>query len=336
MTTDLAERRRGRLMTMFLAAAGLILVAAVTLGIESRSSRSDGVGGLVVPGLSETIDGAQRITVTSAEATYRIERTARGWAMRDRDDYPVLQSRLDQLAQGLEQLRYVRRMTSDASKHERLGVTDPREGGRGVLLTIEDGRGALLVNLILGVETSGTYARAPDDAQTWSVRGELAPLRDVATWMDLRPLELGPEQLARVEISPAEGRGYVLSRDSAEAAWGFASPTLGIPPGVDLNATAEALTGLEPVDVRTAPAISGAVRARVRALTFEGVALVGELIESDGRLWLKLVAQAAGPEQEQAALAINNRSAGWAYALSDDGVAALAPPLASLLPSGDQ
>jgi hypothetical protein len=336
MTTEIAERRRRQLLTMFLAAVGLVLITAVTLGIESRSLRSDGVGGFVVPGLAETIGGAQRITVISAEATYRIERTARGWAMRDRDDYPVLQSRLDQLTQGVEQLRFVRRMTGDASKHERLGVTDPREGGRGILLTIEDGRGALLVNLILGVETGGAYVRAPDEAQTWSVQGDLAPLRDVTAWMDLRPLELGPELLARVEIAPAEGRGYVLARDSAEAAWSLALPALGIPSGADFTATAEALTALQPVDVRSAPAITGPLRGRLRVLTFEGVALEGELIESDGGIWLKLVAQATAPEQEQSALAINNRSAGWAYALSDDAAVGLAPPLASLLSNNDQ
>jgi hypothetical protein len=336
MTTDLAERRRGRVLTLFLAAAALVVVAAVTLGIEYRSANSDAVGGFVVPGLADTVENAQRITVTSADATYRIERTARGWAMRDRDDYPVLQSRLEQLTQGLEQLRYVRRMTNDASKHERLGVTDPREGGRGILLNIEDGRGALLVNLILGVETSGTYVRAPDDAQTWSVRGDLAPLRDVAAWMDLRPLELGPEQLMRVEVSPAEGRAYILARDSAEAPWSLVAPALGAPDGADLAAAAEHLTRLTPVDVRTAPAINGPVRARVRAFTADGVVIDGEITDADGRLWLKLVARAGAPEQEQAALAVNNRSAAWAYALSETDAAALAPPLASVLPSTGQ
>jgi hypothetical protein len=336
MSTDLAERRRGRVTTLFMAAAALVVVAAVTLGIEYRSANSDAVGGFVVPGLSETIEGAQRITVTSADVTYRIERTARGWVMRDRDDYPVLESRLEQLAAGLEQLRYVRRMTGDASKHERLGVTDPREGGRGILLTIEDGRGALLVNLILGVETSGTYARAPDDAQTWSVRGELAPLRDVATWMDLRPLELVPDQLTRVEISPPQGRAYILARDSAEAPWRLVAPAIGTPEGVDLSGVAEQLAGVQPVDVRTAPAISGPVRSRVRALTVDGVVIDGEVVDADGRLWLKLVARAAAPEQEEGALAVNNRAAAWAYALSEADAAALTPPLSSVLPSPDQ
>jgi hypothetical protein len=333
MSTDVAERRRGQTLTLFLVAAGLVVVAAITLGIEARSTRSQGVGGFVVPELAESIGDAQRITVTSADATYRIELTARGWAMRDRDDYPVQEERLNQLSRGLEQLRYVRRMTSDASKHERLGVTDPREGGRGILLTVEDGRGALLVNLILGVETSGTYVRAPNEAQTWSVQGDLPPLRDVATWLDLRPLELPAEQLARVEISPPEGRAYILARQSPEAPWALVSPALGALDGADLAATAERLTQLQPLDVRTAPAISGPVRARMRAMTFDGVGLDGELIESDARQWLKLVARAANPESEEVALAINARSAGWAYALSPEDRAALAPPLTSLVPA---
>jgi hypothetical protein len=336
MTTDLAERRRGRALSLFVLAAALAVVAAITVAIEYRSTRSEGGGGPVLPGLEATIDGAERITVTSADATYRIERVERGservWVMRDRDDYPVLASRLAQLTQGLESLTYARRMTSDASRHERLGVTDPREGGRGILLTIEDGRGALPVNIILGVEQSGIYVRQPDSDQTWSVTGELPPLRDPAAWMDLRPLEVSADQIARVEVTPPEGRAYVLTRDGADAPWRVVVPALGSPAGASLSSVAEALSALDPVDVRTAPAIQGPVRARLRALTFEGVAIEGELIESDERLWLKLIARPGAPEQEGAAQAINDRSAGWAYALSDLDVGALVPALASLLP----
>ncbi len=333
MTSGLAERRRAQSLTLFLIAGALVVTAAVTLGIESRGLTSgSSASGPVVPGLEETISGAQRITVTSAEATYRIERTQQGWAMRDRDDYPVLSSRLAQLTEGLENLRYERRMTSDASKHERLGVTDPREGGRGILVQVEDGRGALLVNLILGVETSGTYVRRPDDEQTWAVEGELPPLRDAASWMDLQPVNIQADRLARVEVMPAEGRAYVLARDSAEQPWRIASPALATLAQSTVTATAERLTQLTPVDVRTAPAIQGAPRARVRATTFDGVTIDAELIPSDNRLWVKLVARAA-PEQEAAALEINNRSAAWAYALSEMEVEALAPPLSRLVPN---
>ena len=333
MTTGLAERRRARSLTLFLMAGALVATAAVTLAIESRGLTSgSSASGPVVPNLEETISGAQRIIVTSADASYRIERTQQGWAMRDRDDYPVLSSRLAQLTEGLENLRYERRMTSDASKHERLGVTDPREGGRGILVQIEDGRGALLVNLILGVETSGVYVRRPDDEQTWAVDGELPPLRDAAAWMDLQPLNVPADRLARVEVMPAEGRAYILARDEAGQPWRIASPALAPLAQSTVTAAAERLTQLSPVDVRTAPAIQGAPRARVRATTFDGVTIDAELIPSDNRLWVKLVARAA-PEQEAAALEINNRSAAWAYALSEMEAEALAPPLNRLIPN---
>jgi hypothetical protein len=336
MTTELAERRRARALTLLLIAGATAAVAAVTVAIETRASRPDLASGPVLPGLAESIGGAQRIIVTSAEASYRIERTQRGWAMRDRGDFPVLSSRLALLTQGLEQLRFTRRMTSDASKHERLGVTDPREGGRGVLLQIEDGRGALLVNLILGVEPGGNlYVRRPDQSQTWAASGELPPLRDLAAWLELRPLELPAERLARVEITPAQGRAYVLERAAAEQPWRLVSPPLAAPVQSSLAAAAEQITQLSPVDVQPAPAIQGPPRARIRATTFDGVRIEAELIESDGRSWVKLVARAQGPEQEAAALEINNRAAAWAYALGGLEAAAFAPPLSRLSPGAN-
>lgn len=333
MTTGLAERRRARSLTLFLVAGALAAIAAVTVAIESRSFNTSGSAGPVLPGLAETIGGAQRITITSAEASYRIERTQQGWAMRDRDDYPVLSSRLAQLTEGLEGLRYVRRMTSDAAKHERLGVTDPREDGRGVLVQIEDGRGALLVNLILGVETGGTYARRPDEDQTWSVEGDLPPLRDVASWLDLRPMNLSAARLARVEIMPAEGRAYILARDSADQPWRIAVPALAALAQSSVTATAEQITQLQPVDVRTAPAIQGTPVARVRATTFDGILIDAEVIPSDNRMWVKLVARASSPEQEAAAVELNTPASDWAYALSQTSADALAPPLSRLLPT---
>lgn len=335
MTTETAQRRKRRALTLLVAAGIMAAASAVVIGIEWRSSRPDQASGLVVPGLSDTISGAQRVIVTSADASYRIERTERGWAMRDRGDFPVLGARLAQLTEGLEQLRYVRRMTNDPDKHERLGVSDPRQGGRGVLVQIEDSRGAFLVNLILGIEPSGAlYVRRPDDAQTWAATGELPPLRDVAAWLNLRPVELEPARIARVEVSPAEGGAYILARQAPDAAFAMVSPAREALAASSLDATALRLTQISPIDVQPAPAIQGVPRARIRAVTFDGIALEGELVESDQRIWLKLVARAETPEQEPAALAINDRAAAWAYALSSVDAETLAPPLSRLAPGG--
>jgi hypothetical protein len=333
MTTVLAERRKANLFKLLLAAAALAAAAFVALAIEARSSRPDLASGPVVPGLAETISGAQRITVTSAEASYRIERTQRGWAMRDRGDFPVLASRLAQLTEGMQGLQFVRRMTNDPAKHERLGVGDPRQGGRGILVQVEDGQGAFLVNLILGVEPNGLYVRRPDQNQTWAARGELPPLRDIAAWLELRPLSLQADEIARVEITPAEGGAYILARETPELGdFMLVSPRVAALAPSAVTSTAERITQLSPIDVQTAPAIQGPPRARLRIVTYDGVAIEGELIESDGKIWLKLVARATTPEQEPAALEINNRAAGWAYALSEGEAEMLAPPLSTLLP----
>lgn len=339
MSNDLAQRRKKRALTYFLIAGAMAAVAAVTLGIEYRAARPDAVSGLVLPGLGDSISTGQRIVITSAEATYRIERAQQGeqsvWVMRDRGDYPVLATRLQQLTEGLRGLRTTRRMTNDASKHERLGVGDPRQGGRGVLVQIEDARGALLVNLILGVEPGGLYVRRPDEEQTWAAEGDLPPLRDIAAWLDLRPIELEPQALARVEIMPSEGRAYILGRDAPDQAWRIAAPALAPLSQSVVRATAERLTTITPSDVQPAPAIQGPVVARVRASTFDGVLIDAEIIEADQRLWVKLVARAGAPEQEAAALALNNRAAPWAYGLGQLEAQALAPPLSSLVPGAN-
>jgi hypothetical protein len=331
MTTQLAERRKGLALRLLLIAGALVVAAAVTIGIEMRAARPDLASGPVVPGLSESIAGAQRIMISSVEATYRIERTERGWAMRDRGDYPVLGGRLAQLTQGLESLRFTRRMTSDPTKHARLGVDDPRQGGRGVLVQIEDQRGAFLVNLILGVETSGLYVRRPDDDQTWAAAGELPPLRDVAAWLDLAPLNLPAAQIARVDVTPATGPAYALTRQSADAGFTLVGARAASAQTM-LDDTATAIAQVSPIDVQPAPAIQGAPSARLHLVTFGGVVIEAELIVSGDKTWLKMAARAAAPEQEAAALQINDRAAAWAYALSQADVERIAPPLSALLP----
>ncbi len=114
------------------------------------------------------------------------------------------------------------------------------------------------------------------------------------------------------------------------------SPPLATPLQASVASAAEEITQLTPIDVQPAPAIQGAPVARIHALTTDGVTLDGELIASDNKTWLKLVARAQTPgdaAQEAAALAINDRASAWAYALSDVQVSALTPPLSTIAPS---
>jgi hypothetical protein len=127
----------------------------------------------------------------------------------------------------------------------------------------------------------------------------------------------------------------VIERNPQDATWRLVSPPVQALQSA-VAATAEQITQLSPVDVQPAPAIQGVAMSRLRAVTNTGVSIEGELIASDNRVWLKLVAralEAGNAQQEAAALAINDRASAWAYALNDMQRDAIAPPLSTFLPS---
>ncbi len=338
MTTELAERRKATVLRLFIVAGIMAATAAVTITIEARSARPDLAAGLAAPGFAEHIADAQKITIVSKDESFRIERIERGeeraWVMRDRADYPVRADRLAALSENLTQLALARRMTSDPSKHARLGVGDPREGGEGVLVQIEDERGAFLVNLIFGIDSGALYVRRPDEDQTWSARGEAPPLRAIAAWLDLAPQVFLPQDVARVEVTPAEGRAYILARDKAEDRdFRIAAPEGVVPESpARVTETALRITRIAPVDVQPAPAINAPARARLRVRAYVGVYVDAEIVDSDGKSWLKMVARADTPAEEPLALDLNERIAPWAFGLTAEDAQSLAGPLANLLP----
>ncbi|MGE0045183.1 MAG: DUF4340 domain-containing protein, partial [Hyphomonadaceae bacterium] len=295
--------------------------------------RPDRVVGPVFPGLAEELEQAQKINIVSRDASYRIARIeGGGWAMIDRGDFPVNARRLAQLTDGLRELVFVRRMSSDPAQHERLGVGDPTQGGSGILVQLENARGGFIANLILGVTREATYARRPGENQVWAVRGELPPLRDPAAWLELTPLAVQGRDIRRVETTPRTGPAYVLERASADADFAFAGAAASRTPisAATLTSTAERLTALQPIDVLPAAAVTGAPVASIRATLASGALIAADFFALENRLWIRLNATGAEGPAQAAAAQINARSARWAYALSQAEFDALAPTLDAL------
>lgn len=338
MTTQLAERRNKRALSFIVAAIAAAAVAATTVAIEVRSSQPDRVVGPVVPGLASRLAEAQKINIVSEDASYRIARTPQGWAMTDRGNFPVQPRRLAQLTEGLTGLAFVRRMSSDPAQHERLGVGDPTQGGSGILVQIENPRGAFLVNLILGVTRDATYARRPGENQVWAVRGDLPPLRDAAAWLDLTPIALQAGELRRVEITPQTGPAYILERTSADADFAFTGAMAARTPisAATLTGTAERLTRLQPIDVLPANALTGAPIARLRATTASGAIIDADFIQHENKIWLRMIARGESGAALATANQINARARAWAYALSQAEYEALLPPAGSLILTAGQ
>lgn len=335
MTTLLAQERQRRATLVVGLAVATAILAMITVGIQSRSRDAEAVAGLVLPAFAQKAKDASKITIVSKDARYEIQRTEKGWALKDRGNYPVRRERLAQFTRGLESLAYMRPMTRDPERHDRLGLGDPTKGGSGVLVQVQDSQGARFADLIVSAAPSGPlFLRKPDQAQTWQVKGDMPSLTDPAEWLDLVPFELDRARLARAQFEFLAGGAYAVGRDSDEQSFRLLPPNsaLDVVAPTAISAAATGLARLQPIDVRQAAAIGGPPQARVRVSTFDGLAIDAEFFaEPNGTYWVKLIARAETPDKEGEAAQINARAAPWAYGLRMEDWRELAPPLASLI-----
>jgi hypothetical protein len=330
MSTLAIERRRRATLALFLAAL-LALLAYAVYAFDLNRLKAPTASGPVLPAFGKLAGSASAITIATKDAAYHIVRSDRGWTLRDRGDYPVQRERLAQFTSGLATLSYLRPMTRDPNKLDRLALGDPAKGGDGVLIQVQNDQGALIANLVLGLTPTGLYVREPDKVQAWAVKGDLPPLKDPAQWLDLAPLSIAPDRLVDVLIEPPAGASYRLIRRSGAEPFALQAPYDRLPvrdPAL-IAAAGEGFAQIKPIDVVDAPAIEGVARARVTARTADGLTLTGELFEQGGRKWLKLIAHGEGDAAAEAQT-INTRAAAWAYGLSGFDYECFAPPLSAL------
>jgi hypothetical protein len=333
MTTDLAKARTRRASLVWVGAAIVSAAAAVTMGIDTRS-RANESRGLVLPDFVQRADNANKITIVSKDARYEIVDTPRGWALRDRGNFPVRRERLAQFTEGLKSLEFVRPMTRDPDKHERLGLGDPALGGAGVLVEVEGASGARLVEVIIGGQPGGAlYARLPSDPQTWEVKGDLPPLRDPALWLDLVPYAIDETRVRTVEIYPEVGPGYFIARDDEASRFTLQRPFAGLPivAALGLGPTGVGLAEVRPIDVQVAAALPGPPRARARMTTADGLMIDAEFyVDGRGWHWVKLIARSEDLARAEEVATINAEAAPWAYRITERDYRTLAPTLPQL------
>lgn len=312
--------------------AGALFVSRLNEAIYAAPA-----GGVVAaPGLGA--DGVQTrvISIRSRQGVFSLARTPRGWSLQDRGGYRVDQDKVRAVEAAFREMRLVRPITRDDTKHARLNVGDPSVGGDGVLVQLQDERGAFLVDFILGYREEQIYLRKRGDPQVWTIRGDLPPLRDAAFWLDLKPFGLGTADLQRLDIAPAAGPAYTILRLEPGAMFVLGRPfsAMAITQPAAVEAMLAAIAKVQPGDVAPAPSLGGAPMARLLATAGDGVVVGLDLHRKDGADWLKATARTvpeANAEAMGRAQAINAQAAAWAFRLSAEDAAALIPGLDSLV-----
>ena len=327
-------RRKSVLVLFGIAVAlwGLLGLTQLTMGGSSTTHSRMGAPVLAEFGAARV--DAQRIRFTLADESYTLQRTAAGWVMAETGGYPVRMDRIADLATGLETLTYDERRTDDPYKHDRVGLSDPIEGGNGVLVEVFGIDNALTHSVIVGRKSDDLYVRDPGDTQTYRADGSLPPFYNRRAWLDLNIVEIDPAAIRSVRIVDAQNRALYLRRSEGSDTRSFRPA----PPNQNdrlisrlaASATALAITRLTPQDVKPVEDLINPPIARHISETFDGLEINLQAYREPNGFWVTLRAIEAG-EGARRAEAINEKAEGWAFRISDYDFQDFTPSVTSIV-----
>lgn len=337
MTSASAAMRRRTLIILAVAAGASALVGAASFIPPAEELPRSEVGQRVLPAFESKAGLVSLIMVTTGEENYHLVKNADGWVMPEKGNYPVNPARIRELTDALAFITYARPMTRDEKKFDRIGLGDPTAGGTGALLEVGDGSGENFARLLAGYRDGRSYIRKPDDLQAWVVgNGVLPPLQRAMRWLDIDVAPLKPEDIAGVDVRPAQGPAYSLTANT-DSSFSLAPPYDARPLVATLAPTvpAEALTRLSPIDVTPATSIAiGAPVAEHITRTKSGVFIVARSWRKDDHGWITISAattDTATPEAVEQAKAVNTKAAPWAFALTELDWGGFSTPLAAIV-----
>jgi len=337
-----------RLVIVLMLAAILSLAAAVSAYMGNHRWRAQDLAGeAMLPGLAAKLNSIAQVEIRDKAGSLNLQREGSGWRLQNEDGYPADPARVNALLIGLAELERLEAKTDRPERYSALGLDAPDkpEGqGGGTLVTLQGQDGSALGSLIIGklraerlgdaVGISGTYVRAPDDAQSWLVSGDLRAASELSRWVDTRMLGLTRDQIARATVTPAGQPPLTLSRvRGGDGQQSFtienlpADLTLKSPSGAMLAATDFA--GLSFEAVRKMPAQPGVPASTVELTTTQGMVLRLLLTREGQANWVSIAQLAPGSNQEAAA-ALKKRIEGWQFRLSETAARPFFVTLAAL------
>ena len=335
--------------TTFLVVLAATAVSVVAAGYavvsESRIQAPAAASGAPVFGdLLARANDVQSVTVASASGKFTIARKGDGWALAEKDGYPVAADKLRQLVAGLADLRLLEAKTDQPDRHARLEVEDiAAKDAKSKQVTLAGADGKLLADLIVGKQNNtsdfnglrGIYVRKPGNAQAWLAQGLVEVPTAAVDWVDRTVVNVAEDKIQRLQFEPTAAPALTVSKaDKAAADFTLAPLPEGKSADPDaLKRLTEVFTAVELDDVRADKDTDKAVKAgAAEGATFDGLTLKAELLVMDGGTWLRLKASAAeGSAAAAEATTINDRVAGWLYKLPQFKAALLQPKVDDFL-----
>ncbi len=294
---------------------GVGTAVAVLLALWATSTRTpeNGIaasGEPVIAGLRNAINEVKQLRIVEAgdKAVVTLNRGANGWTVAERDDYAADIAKVREFLIKLSEAKLTESKTANPERHAVLGVEDvAKADAKGMRVELDGKVNAKLVVGNYSSQSTGTFVRRNDEAQSWLVNGNLVPDRVVASWLNKTLVDVPSDRMMQVEIT-RDGKTFSVSKISPEQP-NFALDSL--PAGRELvseyegNGIASVLAALQFDDVMKAasavPDPASMIVARYR--TFDGLIVDATGFASEGKNYVSFKASVDADRADIAARA---------------------------------
>jgi hypothetical protein len=325
----------------------IVAIAVIVLGtwLSSRTSAppESGAGEPVLKLLSSQLNEVTEVRIAKGDGSkVTLRRRPTDWMVVERE-FAADSGKVRKLLLDLSELKTVEPKTSDAAKYAQLGVEDvntPTASGTRIELVTPEKVHGVIVGKTSGTKSS--YVRATDAKQSLLATPQLTTDVDPKRWLDTTLLDIPDSRIKEVEVLPASGPAYRVTRENKDQA-DFTVP--GLPKGRELsspsaaNGAAANLTGLALMDVRRTPEppAEGKPIKTERAIfrTFDGLEIQIEGIKDGERRYIALAPKSSAKETADESQKLDERAKDWQFEIATYKYDALFRPLEELLTPKD-
>jgi len=261
----------------------VVLAAGVWLSMHRSSEQADLGGALVFADLKPALSEITEVRLSKGDGSRTtLARSAEGWTVVERQ-FPADASRVRDLALSLASLKVIESKTKDPANYAKLGVEAP-DSPTATSTLVEVVAGKKTWSLIVGkfAEGQSGYVRKPAEAGSVLAEPFIAVDPDQKRWLDRLLTDIPGTSVHEIDVKPASGPAYQLTRATRDAADLTLKPVprgrkVITPMSLGVHQT-EALAAFNFDDVRATPLPAPAATDTATYRTFDG-----QVLEFSGR-----------------------------------------------------
>lgn len=357
------------LAILTLLAAALLVVAVMAYTKRSAEFASDAPAALY-PTLSGRFGDIATIHVYSPDGEFHIDLSDGVWRMREKDGYPIRPIRVRNAVLSLSDLKVIEPKTSKPENYALIGVQDPGDDAKSVLVEMADADGNNIVSIVLGriepgLNTSHRYVRLTDDPRSYYIQGVADVEPDPMRWIDREVLRAPRAYTRQIVITHPDGEVVSISRpDMSTKDFSLDNIPQGVPAPdpLDINLLASSFLYIGLEDVASLASAGDPAPGPVAvSRTFDGFVMTAHLFDVGDKTWAWFEASSEQPtidadasgddsaESEKSPAVklrpydeilakveeYNNKLRGWRFQLTEGKTDLLSKRMSDLLPDNN-